>query len=80
MKKMFTKKLNAASILAGNEKELGLFKRVKLTQEFEEASEVVCLLKVSPTGFGCLSCYIIDVFAKFCDNRLPVESTVCRCF
>jgi len=44
-------------IIEGKEKELKLIKKVKLTQEFEEAHEVACLLKVSPSGRESLSCY-----------------------
>ncbi len=45
---MFTNKVAAASFGVGKEKEIELFKRVKLTQEFEEACEVTLYLKLIP--------------------------------
>ncbi len=46
----FTNKVNAASFGVGKKKELALIRRVKLTQEFEEAREVVLYIKLVPLG------------------------------
>ncbi len=40
---------------AWKEKDLALIKRVKLTEEFEKAHEVACLLNVGPSGLESLS-------------------------
>jgi hypothetical protein len=47
---MFINKVNAISIVVGNEKDEGLIKRVKLTLEFDEILEGCTFLKVGPSS------------------------------
>jgi len=42
--------VNAALFRVGKEEKLVLIKRVKLTHEFEEASQECTLLKIGPIG------------------------------
>ena len=48
--RMFTNKANAASLGVGKEKRVVITKRVKLTQQFEEALKGCPLSKVGPSG------------------------------